>query len=88
MVDPRCVEYIRANKEKYPLEALKAALLKAGVSPADVEEAVRLAAAPPPREIPVEFPDRIELAINLKTAKRLGLEIPQQILLRVDRAIK
>ena len=56
MVDPRCVEYIRTNKEKYPLEALKAALLKAGVTPADVEEAVRLAAAPPPREIPVTAP--------------------------------
>ena len=42
----------------------------------------------PPREIPVEFPDRIELAINLKTAKRLGLEIPQPVLLRVDRVIK
>lgn len=56
MVDPRCVEYIRTNKEKYPIEALKAALLKAGVPPADVEEAVRLAAAPPPREIPVTAP--------------------------------
>ena len=42
----------------------------------------------PPREIPVEFPDRIELVINLKTAKRLGLKIPQPILLRVDRVIE
>jgi len=41
-----------------------------------------------PREIPVEFPDRIELVINLKTAKRLGLKIPQPILLRVDRVIE
>jgi putative ABC transport system substrate-binding protein len=41
-----------------------------------------------PREIPVEFPDRIELSINLKTAKRLGLKIPQPILLRVDRVIE
>jgi ABC-type uncharacterized transport system substrate-binding protein len=42
----------------------------------------------PPREIPVEFPDRIELVINLKTAKRLGLKIPQPVLLRVDRVIE
>jgi len=42
----------------------------------------------PPREIPVEFADRIELVINLKTAKRLGLKIPQSILLRVDRVIE
>ena len=42
----------------------------------------------PPREIPVELPDRIELIINLKTAKRLGLKIPQPILLRVDRVIE
>jgi putative ABC transport system substrate-binding protein len=41
-----------------------------------------------PREIPVELPDRIELVINVKTAKRLGLKIPQSILLRVDRVIE
>ena len=42
----------------------------------------------PPREIPVEFPDRIELVLNLRTANRLGLNIPQPTLLRVDRVIK
>ena len=52
MVDPRCVDYIRTNKDKYPMDALKAALLKAGASPADVEEAVRLATAPPPAPEP------------------------------------
>ncbi|MCX5795356.1 MAG: YIP1 family protein [Elusimicrobia bacterium] len=55
MVDPRCVDYIRANKDKYPLDALKAALLKAGASPADVEEAARLATTPQP-EIPATAP--------------------------------
>lgn len=47
MTDPRTVEYIRANKDKYRLEDLKQTLLKSGVSPADVEEAVRLAAPLP-----------------------------------------
>ncbi|MBI5241806.1 MAG: YIP1 family protein [Elusimicrobia bacterium] len=56
MVDPRCVDYIRTNQDKYPLNALKAELLKAGVTPADVEEAVRLATAPPPQDIPATAP--------------------------------
>ena len=42
----------------------------------------------PPREIPVELPDRIEFIINLKTAKRLGLQVPRPILLRADRVIE
>lgn len=42
----------------------------------------------PPREIPVELPDRIDFVINLKTAKRLGLRVPQQALLRADRVIE
>ena len=42
----------------------------------------------PPREIPVELPDRIELIINLKTAKRLGLKVPPSVLLRADRVVE
>jgi putative tryptophan/tyrosine transport system substrate-binding protein len=42
----------------------------------------------PPREIPVELPDRIELIVNLKTAARLGLNVPQSIVLRADRVIE
>jgi len=42
----------------------------------------------PPRELPVELPDRIEFVINLKTAKRLGLEVPRPILLRANRIIE
>jgi putative ABC transport system substrate-binding protein len=41
----------------------------------------------PPREIPVELPDRIEFVLNLKTAKRLSLDIPRPMLLRADRVI-
>ncbi len=41
-----------------------------------------------PREIPVELPDRIELAINLKTAERLGMQLPRSVLLRADSLIK
>ena len=42
----------------------------------------------PPREIPVELPDRIEFTINLKTAKRLGLKVPGPVLFRADRVIE
>jgi len=41
-----------------------------------------------PSEIPVEQASRFELAVNLKTAKALGLKIPQSILLRADRVIE
>jgi putative ABC transport system substrate-binding protein len=41
----------------------------------------------PPREMPVEFPDRIEFVINLNTAKRISLQVPQPVLLRADRFI-
>lgn len=48
----------------------------------------RILAGTPPRELPVELPDRIEFVVNLKTAKRLGLEVPQGALLRADRVIE
>jgi putative ABC transport system substrate-binding protein len=48
----------------------------------------RILAGAKPMELPVEGVDKIELFLNIKTAKQIGLTIPPSVLARADKVIK
>jgi putative ABC transport system substrate-binding protein len=79
----------------YPLSAFArdGGLLYYGVDQVDLFRRAasyvdRILRGAKPADLPVQFPTKFEMVLNLKTAKAIGLTIPESFLLRADEVIE
>ena len=68
-------------------------LLSYGADPVDIYRRTatyvdRILRGEKPGDLPVQFPTKYEMVVNVKTAKALGLTVPQSILLRANEVIE
>jgi putative ABC transport system substrate-binding protein len=68
-------------------------LLSYGVDPVDIDRRAatyvdRILRGAKTGDLPVQLPVKYEMAVNLKTAKALGLAVPLSILVRADEQIE
>jgi putative ABC transport system substrate-binding protein len=78
---------------RYSFFAREGGLLSYGPDPADNYRRAatyvdRILRGAKPSDLPVQFPAKYEMAVNLKTAKALGLTVPPSIMLRADEVIE
>src|SRR5205814_8998205 len=77
----------------FPEEATAGSLISYGADLADGYRRVatyvdKILHGAKPGDLPVEQPTRIRFAVNLRTAKALGMTIPRELLLRADEVIE
>jgi putative ABC transport system substrate-binding protein len=95
--EPAILEFLTVNRlpslYEFSAPVKNGALISYGPSLADLAPRVaafvdKILRGANPGNLPLEQPTRYYLVVNLKTAKALGLTIPQSILLRADEVIQ
>ena len=88
-----------ATKARLPMMSYRREIVEAGglmsygpnYSDMDRRAAIyvdRILKGAKPGDLPIEQPTRLELAVNLKTARALGLIVPSSLLLRADQVVE